>query len=324
MNDLEAEVRQNCVDAIGRRDAKAALPLARRLVSLNARVSEYQNLLGLAEHFSGNRHGAEKAFLAAMSLNASDGGILMNLGVLYKDTKRYADAVTTFNKAASLAGGSAHAVWFNLALCHLELHQFESAIEALKKATAENPRYLKAWKELGLAYRKVAERDRDPDAVGKALASYDRIREIEPDFPSLKAAIALTWRVKAEIELDRERVDEAVLSCIRMDETLGCELGAYAIVRNGSVAPGVTVFENAKVLPGSKEWFVLDGDTLHASTMASTSPVTSPYCQAVGRAYCVYRRPDARLSVDEDCFLLGGSSNYYHWLIDYLPRMADY
>ncbi|MCK5445102.1 MAG: glycosyltransferase family 61 protein [Rhodospirillaceae bacterium] len=28
--------------------------------------------------------------------------------------------------------------------------------------------------------------------------------------------------------------------------------------------------------------------------------------------------------IDEDCFLLGGSDNYYHWLIDYLPRLNSY
>lgn len=324
MGGLEAELRQKCVDAIGRRDARAALPLAQRLVAVNAQVAEYQNLLGLAEHFAGNRHAAEKAFLSALNLNASDGGILMNLGVLYKDTKRYADAIGAFNKAVSLMGNSAHTVLFNLALCHLELHQFENAIEALKKATKENPQYLKGWKELGLAYRKLAERDRDLEAIDAALASYGRIAELDPDFPSLKAAIALTWRIKAEIDLDLGQSEEAITSCRRMDEVLGGAPGVYAVVRNGAAAPGVTVFENAKVLPGSKEWFVLDGDTLHADTMASTSPVTSPYCEAVGKTQTVYRRPDAHISIDEECFLLGGSGNYYHWLIDYLPRLAAY
>ncbi len=328
MNGTGANILTACREALGRRDGPASLPLARRIVAAHPKAAEGYNLLGLAEHFSGNFDAAETAFLRALELGGPDGGTLSNLGILYMGWKRHSDAVQTFIRAVSLLDRDAHMALFNRAQCYMELRRPEAAIEALQKAVSLRPGYLKGWKELGLAWRRKAERSRDPADIDAAIACYDRIASAARDYPLLDAAIAATLGIRAEIELDRGDTAAAVQSCVRANSVAKLPTRELIVLHNdtidGLAEEKTAEFKDAIVLPGSREWFVVDGERFYGRGMASTHPATSPYVEASGTTLSIAHIPEPDVTIAEECFLLGGSENYYHWLIDYLPRLAVY
>jgi capsular polysaccharide biosynthesis protein len=87
--------------------------------------------------------------------------------------------------------------------------------------------------------------------------------------------------------------------------------------------------DQATVLPGIKEWYVLANDgraaewCLHLADMANGNPEVGHYVPILGRkGRAMYVPPDRVIDLGAGPFvLLGGSTNYYHWMIDYLPRL---
>lgn len=85
---------------------------------------------------------------------------------------------------------------------------------------------------------------------------------------------------------------------------------------------GVIDLQEAIVLTG--EWFVIVGDHVLADFFVQTPlPPRSAYFMrypSAGEIDVLYEDPVA--SPVAKAFLLGGCSNYSHWLLDYLPRLA--
>jgi len=83
---------------------------------------------------------------------------------------------------------------------------------------------------------------------------------------------------------------------------------------------GVQELNNAVVLSG--EWFVIaDGKAYCDGFVQTPSPPVSAYF--VARGVTLLCEPPVMLPT-RDFFLLGGCTNYTHWLLDFLPRIPLY
>lgn len=114
-------------------EAIAELSLA---TSMDPKLAEAHNLLGVAYHRKGLRELARKSFEAALKLNKKDPQILNNLGYLFYDEGDYKRALEPLKKAASLAPNDTR-ILNNLALTQSQLGKFDDAYKNFAKAGGE-------------------------------------------------------------------------------------------------------------------------------------------------------------------------------------------
>jgi serine/threonine protein kinase/tetratricopeptide (TPR) repeat protein len=118
----------------------------------------------------------QKALAAAQqaqALNDSLPEVHTMLGMVYRATGRYAEAVAELSRAVSLAPNSDEA-YRQLGNTYMKTGNGPAAIEALQKATQLNPYYYGDQNSLGSAYFKMGD-------YAKALSAFQRIIELQPD-----------------------------------------------------------------------------------------------------------------------------------------------
>ncbi len=86
---------------------------------------------------------AERMYRAVLERQPAHSGALNNLGVLYMNQDRRADAVRLFNAAAALKDGNADP-YYNLACIHARMNETALSLNYLKTAAAMNP-LVKVW-----------------------------------------------------------------------------------------------------------------------------------------------------------------------------------
>ena len=114
-------------------EAIAELSLA---ASMDPKLAEAHNLLGVAYHRKGLREMARNSLETALKLNKKDPQILNNLGYLFYDLGDYKRALEPLKKAASLAPNDAR-ILNNLALTQSQLGKFDDAYKNFAKAGGE-------------------------------------------------------------------------------------------------------------------------------------------------------------------------------------------
>lgn len=86
------------------------------------------NLMGLTEKMLGNAESAIGHFKQALAIAPNDQGIRLNLANTYLDTKRYADAASTYEQLIKLSPLTP-LYHFNIAKTYEQLKMFEKALE---------------------------------------------------------------------------------------------------------------------------------------------------------------------------------------------------
>lgn len=97
-----------------------------------------------------------------------------NLGVMYKEQKRYADAAHALHEAVHLAPDYSEA-WNNLGNVYWVQHRAEEALLPYRKALELNPENAVAWNNLGNCLQAIGQVDEAVLAFGKAL-------RLDPEF----------------------------------------------------------------------------------------------------------------------------------------------
>ena len=92
---------------------------------------------------------AEHAFQAALRLNPDRADTHYNLGNLYNDVNRHAEAVTAYQASLALDPNGA-LVWHNLGIALRELEQLDGADQAMRTSVRLDPFNPDAWCNLGL------------------------------------------------------------------------------------------------------------------------------------------------------------------------------
>ncbi len=113
---------------------------------------------------------AEAYYLQALQLRPDDSLIENNLGSLYLDLQRPDEAIRYFGKAAAnLMFASSEVSYTGLGYAHFQKREYLEAINAYRKALAQNPRYDEAHLRLGETYYAMGKSDRALGEFHQAL-----------------------------------------------------------------------------------------------------------------------------------------------------------
>lgn len=117
--------------------------------------------LGRAYQLKGAFSEAEGYYLQALKERPDDSLIENNLGSLYLDLQRPDDAIYYFSKAASnLMFASSEVPLTGLGYAHFQKREYLEAVNAYRKALAQNPSYAQAHLRLGETYYAMGKTDR--------------------------------------------------------------------------------------------------------------------------------------------------------------------
>lgn len=90
------------------------------------------------------------------------------------------------------------------------------------------------------------------------------------------------------------------------------------------IRPSLTRHDRARII--CPEWMVLtEANDVLVEQMTHnprTLHKTGPHVIALADDRCLLDLPEATVEIDDACVLVGGSHNYYHWLVDSLPRIG--
>jgi len=138
------------------------------------------NALGALKQFDA----ALDSFDAALAIDSSDASIWYNRGSLLQKMGRYQKAIACFDRALVLDPNHAEA-HSNKGSALVELRQPTLGLNCLERAVGLQPGNPAFRMNRASALSQM-------DRFGEALAEYDRVRVLAPDFPRLFGRIALT------------------------------------------------------------------------------------------------------------------------------------
>lgn len=122
--------------------------------------------------------GASVIYLAILKEQPEYGEVWNNLGVAYKETGKFDEVLSCFQRAVKFAPDMAEA-WNNLGVAQDELHIFEDSIKSYRKAIEIDPEYRSAHFNLGSSLHKLKK-------FKEAEIHFKKVLEIKPDDESAK------------------------------------------------------------------------------------------------------------------------------------------
>jgi Tfp pilus assembly protein PilF len=161
--------------------------------SLNPKLSEAQNLLGVAFESKGLRDQAFKSFAAALKINKDDPEALNNMGfVLYKNGDY--DQATKYLKRAVQIAPDRQRYWNNLGLVQAQRGKFDDAYKSFARAVGEFEGHMN-----------VATRLQAMGHDKEAIKHLEAARAIQPNVALILVKLTNLYRNIG----DTERSDEA-------------------------------------------------------------------------------------------------------------------
>ena len=140
--------------------------------------------LGMTYHYLGRYDEAEREFERAKTLNPTDHCAYDQSGRMYYDRGKYPEAIAAFKRALSLS--PSYGTYLYLANSYVYARDYEPAIDAYKKALQLNPKYVRAHKQLGIAY----------DYMGRfkeAAAEYEQVVKSDPNDAGPHYSLVFTY-----------------------------------------------------------------------------------------------------------------------------------
>jgi len=309
---------------IGEAEALARAALARCPADAGA-----LHALGLAALVRGRPEDALAFLRRAVEAAPGAGDYRLNLALALARSGRRDEALIETD--AALAAGLAEP-WrghFNRGTILYDLNRDDQAARAFRQALALNPAHAGASLNLANALRNLGVGRSDAEALGEAIGLYRALAAREGAPAGLPIALARALKERARLHLDAGRDAAACADADAAREagegrarTRIVDLAPSRFSAAGPVDP--IAIDRATILPGDKEWFVLAGDgPLHLADMANGNPEVGHYVPVVGRkGRAILSPPERVIDLGPGPFvLLGGSTNYYHWMTDYLPRL---
>jgi capsular polysaccharide biosynthesis protein len=115
----------------------------------------------------------------------------------------------------------------------------------------------------------------------------------------------------------------ALANQFRANRPAKAEFAVFRGTRAYAAVPELLELRDAVVLSG--EWFVIAGDCAYCDHYVNTPlpPLSAYLIGFEADDIMLLHEPPLKLTARR-AFLLGGNSNYFHWLIDCLPRLALY
>ncbi len=129
---------------------------------------------------------AKDAFTEVLKLRPDYGDAYTNLGVVYLQWERYADAAVSLKQALTMMPGDARGLYYQ-ALVERNQGNLDAAVVDLKSVVAKFPRSPDAHRELGFSYYQQHKYD-------LARVEYETVQGIEPDDLSAHYNLAIIYR----------------------------------------------------------------------------------------------------------------------------------
>ena len=137
----------------------------------------------------------------AMQLTPNDAALHNNLGSVYAEMGKVADAQREFQKAADLNPGGASGYYYNLGVVMVNQGKMDEASTALKKATDLDPNNANAFYWFGMALLGKAESKPDGTVVPVpgTVEAFQTYLKLQPHGPWAQAAQASIDQLKAAV-----------------------------------------------------------------------------------------------------------------------------
>ena len=229
-----------------------------------------------------------------------------------------------FRTALDLGLAEPEKAWLNLGKTYVEMNRDQDAIAAFDKALELKPDYTAALVDIGNPLCREGLAQSDISLIDRAIANYRGLKKRSPKTPNLEVALLKALKVKAAFLIEQGDEKDAVkLLKAPLQRSLDQNAARLILKTRKRLAEDLTgpqPFRDCTILPGDKEWFFFSGNDVFFHDMANANPEVSPYLAAFGPSKALLALPRKCLSFDQ-AYLLGGSTNYYHWLLDYFPRL---
>jgi tetratricopeptide (TPR) repeat protein len=184
-----------------------ALPMAKdkNVPIVLARLADaYGNAARHEESRDARMQDQQKAidtYQKAMQLSPNDAALHNNLGGVYADMGKIADAQAEFQKAADLNPAAASSYYYNLGVVMVNQNKMEEASTALKKAMDLDPNNANAfyWYGMALLGKAGTKPDGTFDVVPGTIEAFQTYLKLQPNGQYAAAAQASIDQLKAAV-----------------------------------------------------------------------------------------------------------------------------
>lgn len=241
------------------------------------------------------------AFGKALELDPDSNEVRWWIGTVHHRTKRYAEAAQFLATvdARSAVGSRA----FDLGIHAAEqagLWQTATtiALQRLKCQPANKDRLRQLAR-----FQFLACNDSGCLATLRQSATNDEVTSVHPMIA--RVVTTETWELLANKWIQLHLKSEPVGKSVR-------------------IRPSLTRHDRARII--CPEWMVLTEANDMLVEQMTHNPHTlhkaGPHVIALADDRCLLDLPEAMVEIDDACVLVGGSHDYYHWLVDSLPRIG--
>ncbi|MGF7207237.1 capsular polysaccharide biosynthesis protein/Flp pilus assembly protein TadD [Skermanella aerolata] len=275
----------------------------------------------------GDEPAAASLLEQALALAPNDPGTLHNMGVACARLGSLERAEKMLRRALDRQPAGSPAACASLAALAgvLATRGFpDEALEIARTLIGQDREPVHAWTVIGTA---AARRRQGGDAV----AAFLEAELLEPDNPNVLSNLATALD-------DAGRTEEATVRWDRLARQGHAEAGARIRLRAGAPGPGEAIrrlfpltgslpeggraIELAEVDLCVDQWHLIDGDRM-ALDLVFTPPLGKDnFVLVPGKGVALVRDDLPRRRVDRPVEFLGGTGNYYHWMLDTLPRLV--
>ena len=295
-----------------------AKELYRRVLRAEPDQADALNLLGVAVQDDGDAAEAVGLLRRAIAVNSGEAHYHTYLGNSLQAAGEVDEAVAVYRRGLALDPGAAKA-HNNLGNVLVGLGRWQEAIESYDRALAIDPHYPSALYNLGgLLYA-----EEEPE---KALEYFQRAVRARPDdMESHFKLFLILFELGDQEEASRHYgIWKSVTGPRKSDR--GTSVRMLPSARMDPSAdytrkPYIHEFRDVSLL--TSHWLVLEETRIFYEELLNRNIEKVPFIKAAGRDGSVFADlPEETSTLETPCVLLGGSPQYYHWMVDHLPRLS--
>jgi capsular polysaccharide biosynthesis protein/Tfp pilus assembly protein PilF len=338
MSDALAKIKDGVISAL--ENAKALHAQGRldeARLAFEAIIAEHSDnaeawgWCGLVDFERGRLSSAAHCTARAASLAPMASLYRARLGAICRTEGRLSEALQFYHQALALPSAHQESLWHEIGNVLFELGDDAQACTAYRKALDLAPNSAGTLNNLGNALCNLANHTGNIEFANDAIHTYRRALSISPKFAGARTSLSRAIIERSRILLARGDLNgalNAVRDALRNDGQKKRPKLVVAHRQQAAANRGPTIpsrnFADASVLSGDRAWYVLSTNSkLYIDDMSSGNGEMDSYVRVSTREGSTILQLDAeRLAIRQRCFLLGGSRNYYHWMVDYFPRLS--
>lgn len=315
---IVALVRNNCF--------QQALELAKLCTNP---TKETLNSLATACGQTGNHADALTYLTAAIKLDPRDPVLQLNMSLVYQKSNLVDQAINIL-KNLLIQYPDFEQAYINLAVCYIGIGYNDQALECADNLLKINPNSWPAYNIKANCHMQLLNCDLARDCLLKSLeinsnqprayVDLGSCYEFLHDFDSMKkcwkkvpAEIAQQSNLEIRLELYRTSVDP------EKNIYLIDNFAKYAHQTNAKKHQYIKIleFENAQIM--QDDWFIMHNNRIYSDLCWQSKVVSTIVANSELGNVKTIRSPD--VEHEQPIFFIGGANNYYHWILDYLPRL---